>query len=150
MPKGSSSGDFNRAMRKAQSQADSAAKRAQRGAQRQAEASTKRTNPTSAERMEKAIKEGNRDAERRTRRLQNRAANGAVSQPEHELLQQFQDSLAEQPAKDNDLFLSYTRSDGWQVAGFLYESLREQGVTVWFDARGLRLGPARPCRWTAA
>lgn len=140
MPKGFSSGDFNRAMRKAQSQADSAAKRAQRDAQRRAEASAKRTNRDLATRMERAIKEGNRDAERRTRRLQNRAANSTVSQSEHDLLQEFQDSLAEQPAEDNDLFLSYTRSDGWQVAGALYENLREHGVTVWFDEQAMRLG----------
>jgi hypothetical protein len=96
-----------------------------------------------ADEAEKAIKDGNRDAERRARRLQNRAVSGAVSQPEHELLQEFQDSLAVHPAENNDLFLSYTRLDGWQVAGTLYEGLREHGVTVWFDERAMRLGQSQ-------
>jgi hypothetical protein len=136
MPRKFSSGDFNRAMRKAQSRANSTAKRVLRDAQHQAEASAKRTNRDLAARMEKAIIEGNRDAERRGRRLQNRA----ISHPEREMLREFQDSLAGQQTENNDLFLSYTRSDGWRVAGALYDGLREHGVTVWFDEQAMRLG----------
>ncbi|MDD7921245.1 toll/interleukin-1 receptor domain-containing protein [Actinomycetospora callitridis] len=147
MPKGFTSGEFNRKMRaaqrKAQHDAEAAAKRAQRKAQHDAEASAKRSNRDLERRVTKAIKDGNRDAERRARRLQDRAARGEVSPPEQDLLHDFQKSLAEQSSQENDLFLSYTRSDGWQVAGSLYEGLRAHGVTVWFDERAMRLGQSQ-------
>lgn len=136
MPKSFKSGDINRAMRKAQSQADNAAKRAQRDAEHRAELAAKRANRDLTSQVAKVIKDGNRDLERRARRVRARS----VPSPEYEVLTEFQDSLAQQPAEKNDLFLSYAHADGWQVAGSLHDGLRSSGVTVWFDKRAMSLG----------
>ncbi|OLT18995.1 hypothetical protein BJF78_36410 [Pseudonocardia sp. CNS-139] len=52
---------------------------------------------------------------------------------EQRLADRVQAALVDQPDREIDVFASYARIDGAEVAGQLVSSLQELGVSVWFD-----------------
>ena len=132
-----------------------------RSAQRDAERSAKKTalqaNKDLERRLGKVMTDANKDAERRARRLQSRPSSTVqLSDSEAGLAERVYAAAPGRDDRDYDIFLSYTRSDGSEVATELTAELEELGVEVWLDSseiipgrsqalqmdRGLRLARA--------
>ncbi|MGH3912840.1 MAG: toll/interleukin-1 receptor domain-containing protein [Pseudonocardiaceae bacterium] len=69
------------------------------------------------------------------RRLRDVASGSTVRYTieERQLADRIQEAIAAQDARECDLFLSYARIDGSQVAEELRDNLQCLGVSVWFD-----------------
>lgn len=85
--------------------------------------------------------EHNRKAQAHNRKViddlnrQLRSANGSVryTAPERTLADRVHEAVGRLDAREYDVFLSYARIDGAEVAQSLRDHLEELGVSVWFD-----------------
>jgi TIR domain len=79
------------------------------------------------------------------RRLQDTGSRSAVryTTEERQLADRVQEAIAVQDAREYDLFLSYARIDGSQVAEKLRNNLQDLGVSVWFDQVAIRPGKSQ-------
>lgn len=62
---------------------------------------------------------------------------------ERQLADRVQEAISTQDPRDYDIFLSYARIDGGQVAKELRENLESLGVAVWFDEIAIRPGKSQ-------
>jgi hypothetical protein len=62
---------------------------------------------------------------------------------EQALADRVQDAIAEQSQRETDVFISYARIDGSEVAGELQEHLQSLGVSTWFDAVSMQPGKSQ-------
>ncbi|MER5681085.1 toll/interleukin-1 receptor domain-containing protein [Streptomyces sp. NPDC002238] len=116
-----------------------------RSAQRKAEQDVRKAQRRFESQAKKAVTDYNRTAERHNRqqvaRLR-RSSGSSVSftTAEQSLVDRVQSAVAEQDERDYDVFLSYARADGADVAEQLRSALESLGVTVWFDEVAIRAG----------
>ncbi|MBB5935429.1 TIR domain-containing protein [Streptomyces zagrosensis] len=80
----------------------------------------------------------------------NRSLQEAVTRPtvrytveERQLADRVQEAVSAHDARECDVFLSYARLDGSEVAGQLRQELEDLGVTVWFDEVSIRPGKSQ-------
>ncbi|CDR10393.1 toll/interleukin-1 receptor domain-containing protein [Streptomyces iranensis] len=116
-----------------------------RSAQRKAEQDAKRAQRQFESQVEKAVTDYNRAAERHNRQQLaklRRSSGSSVSftVEEQHLVDRVQSAVAEQDEREYDVFLSYARVDGADVAEQLRSELDSLGITVWFDEVAIRAG----------
>lgn len=95
----------------------------------------------------------NRAADRHNQQVVNdlnRRLQAAASRPtvrytieERQLADRVQDAVSAHDAREYDVFLSYARIDGSQVAEELRQNLEGLGVAVWFDEVSIRPGKSQ-------
>lgn len=116
-----------------------------RSAQRKAEQGAKRAQRKFESQVKTAASDHNRTAERHNRKQlakfrQNSRSSVSFTVKEQHLVDRVQSAIAEQDERENDVFLSYARADGADVAEQLRSELESLGVTVWFDEVAIRAG----------
>ncbi|MGA6220045.1 toll/interleukin-1 receptor domain-containing protein [Streptomyces umbrinus] len=116
-----------------------------RSAQRKAEQDAKRAQRKFENQVEKVVSDHNRKAERHNRQQlaklkQSRSSSVSFTVEEQHLVERVQDAIAEQDEREIDVFLSYARSDGADVAEQLRSGLEALDVEVWFDDVAIRAG----------
>ncbi|MBG0814312.1 toll/interleukin-1 receptor domain-containing protein [Planomonospora sp. ID82291] len=62
---------------------------------------------------------------------------------ERHLADRVQEAISAQNAREHDVFLSYARIDGYEVAGELRGHLEDLGVAVWFDEIAIQPGKSQ-------
>ncbi|MGW0141055.1 toll/interleukin-1 receptor domain-containing protein [Streptomyces calvus] len=84
----------------------------------------------------------NREVQRRNRAAQQGSSRRTVhfTVSEQELADRLQEAIPTQGQRDHDVFLSYARRDGYEVARELCQELEDLGVDVWFDEVAIRPG----------
>lgn len=116
-----------------------------RSAQRKAEQDAKRAQHKFESQVKKAVSDYNRTAERHNRQQlaklrQSSSSSVSFTVEEQHLVDRVQSAVAEQDEREYDVFLSYARSDGADVAEQLRSELESLGITVWFDEVAIRAG----------
>lgn len=150
----SGSSDFRRKLREAQRQIDAynrEVNRVNRENQRRVNEYNRRVN----QHNQRVLSETNRynrraDAHNRevinqlNRVLRSPAASGPTYTPQEQVLaDRVYGALLEQGSRDYDVFLSYARIDGSEVAEELRAALEALGVSVWFDAVSIAPGQSQ-------
>ncbi|MEV0388735.1 toll/interleukin-1 receptor domain-containing protein [Nonomuraea sp. NPDC050643] len=152
MPRRVSSSDIRAALRKAQQEQNRQIKQAQAKLQRDVDQHNRK-----AERHnQKVIADYNRQVDAVNRHNQQAFGqltarlHAAESRPtvhytveERQLADRVQEAILAQDPREYDVFLSYARIDGAEVAGELRERLETLGVAVWFDEIAMRPGKSQ-------
>jgi transketolase len=137
MAKAPSSSEIRRKMRAAQRKAEREVKRdVDRYNQK-----VDRQNRAAVAKYNREVDSNNRAADRHNKRVVaqlNRQLQGTVrsvaanySPEESVLAERVQEAIAVQETREYDIFLSYARIDGFEVARKLREYLHDLGVSVW-------------------
>ncbi|MFE1887241.1 toll/interleukin-1 receptor domain-containing protein [Streptomyces microflavus] len=95
--------------------------------------------------VDKIVADHNRKADRHNRQQlakirQGRDSSVSFTVEERHLVERVQGAIAEQDERETDVFLSYARIDGADVAEQLRSELEALGVEVWFDDVAIKAG----------
>jgi hypothetical protein len=77
------------------------------------------------------------------RQLRNAGTTVHYTVEERQLTDRIQEAISVQDAREHDVFLSYARIDGSEMAQKLRANLDDLGVYVWFDAVAIRPGKSQ-------